>query len=168
MSSPVKRKICMLGAFSVGKTSLVARFVKSMFSDKYLTTVGVKIDKKEITADGKSVTLLIWDMAGEDDVQKANLTYLRGAAGYLLVADGTRRETLEVAGELHRRVETALGTLPFVVMLNKSDLAETWEAGEEDLSSLTAKGWRVVRTSAKTGEGVEEAFQALALDIAGG
>jgi small GTP-binding protein len=86
-----QKKICMLGSFSVGKTSLVARYVSSVFSDKYLTTVGVKIDKKTVAVDGADVTLLLWDIYGEDDFQKLRMSYLRGASGYLLVVDGTWR-----------------------------------------------------------------------------
>ncbi len=61
----LKKKICMLGYFGVGKTSLVSRFVRSMFADRYQTTVGVKIDKKVLSVDGRDVTLMLWDLAGE-------------------------------------------------------------------------------------------------------
>ena len=63
----LQKKICLLGAFSVGKTSLIQRFVSSLFDDKYLTTVGVKIDKKIVTVDQQEIMLMIWDLAGEDD-----------------------------------------------------------------------------------------------------
>ena len=63
----LQKKICMLGGFSVGKTSLVRRFVKSIFSETYLTTVGVKIDKKSVALPDKTVDLILWDLAGEDD-----------------------------------------------------------------------------------------------------
>jgi small GTP-binding protein len=155
----------MLGAFAVGKTSLVSRFVHSVFSDKYLTTVGVKIDKKPVTVDGRSVNLLIWDLAGEDELMKVRTSYLRGAAGYLLVADGTRSYTLETAFALRARVEDALGPLPYVILLNKADLEEEWELDAAATEGVAAGGHRVVRTSAKTGEGVEEAFRALAAEI---
>ena len=65
----IQKKICMLGGFAVGKTSLVARYVTSMFSEKYLTTVGVKIDKKQVAVDGRDVTLMLWDIYGQDDFQ---------------------------------------------------------------------------------------------------
>ena len=97
----IQKKICLLGGFGVGKTSLVSRYVHSIFSDKYLTTVGVKIDKKSVTLDGTVVDLVIWDIYGQDDYQKVRMSYLRGAAGYLLVADGTRRSTLDTALALH-------------------------------------------------------------------
>jgi GTPase SAR1 family protein len=77
----IQKKVCMLGSFSVGKTSLVRRFVESMFSDAYLTTVGVKIDKKPLQVEGNDLTLMLWDIYGEDDFQKMRMSYLRGARG---------------------------------------------------------------------------------------
>ena len=99
----IQKKICMIGPVSVGKTSLVARYVHSLFSEKYLSTVGVKIDKKVLQVDGMDVTLLLWDLAGDDDFQRLNVTYLRGAAAYLLVADGSRRATLDQSVEIQGR-----------------------------------------------------------------
>jgi len=155
-----KKKICLLGSFGVGKTSLVARFVDSLFSDKYHTTVGVKIDKKVLTLDGDEVTLMIWDMAGEEDGAPVKLNQVRDASGYLLVADGTRRKTLDVARDIQRRVEGEIGKQPFLLLVNKADLRETWEINDSEWSELTASGWIVLETSAKTGEQVEEAFLA--------
>lgn len=158
----IQKKICMLGSFAVGKTSLVQRFVKSIFSEKYLTTVGVKIDKKVLSVDGTDVTMMLWDMEGEDEFQKLRISYLRGASGYLLVADGTRRETIEAALALYERVTAELGQLPFLLLVNKNDRQDIWEAPQETLDSLAASGVSVLRTSAKTGENVEEAFERLA------
>lgn len=157
----LQKKICMLGAFSVGKTSLVRRFVQSTFSDAYLTTVGVKIDKKTMQAGDRTLDLILWDMAGEDDVSTIRMSYLRGSAGYLLIADGTRAVTLEVARSLHERVRAELGDLPFTLLLNKRDL-DDWSVADSDISSLRQAGWSIRTTSAKTGEGVEEAFRELA------
>ena len=158
----LQKKICMLGAFGVGKTSLVRRYVQSLFSDAYLTTVGVKIDKKTVTVGNETVTLLLWDIAGEDDVSPIRMSYLRGAAGYLLVADGTRAETLDIASSIQSRVKAEIGTVPFLVLLNKADLQESWEIGREAMHGLEQAGWSVVRTSARTGAGVEEVFEELA------
>lgn len=159
----IQKKICMLGSFAVGKTSLVARFVTSIFSDKYLTTVGVKIDKKTVSVAGQEVNLMLWDIYGEDEFQKLQMSYLRGAAGYLLVVDGTRRATLDKALELRQRVEGELGNVPAVVLVfNKTDLADEWEIDDGAIESLTASGLTIIRASAKTGEGVEEAFLTLA------
>jgi small GTP-binding protein len=161
----MQKKVCMLGAFAVGKTSLVSRFVKSVFSEKYHTTVGVKIDKKTVSAGGREASLILWDLYGEDDFQKVRMSYLRGSAGCLLVVDGTRRATLETAVALRRSVEESVGDIPFVAVLNKSDLHSAWELDPHRVAELTAAGWRFVTASAKTGEGVETAFRLLTEDI---
>lgn len=163
----LQKKICMLGSFGVGKTSLVRRFVESIFSDTYLTTVGVKIDKKTVHAGGQDLTLILWDVAGEDDSTPLRMTYVRGAAGYLLVVDGTRPETLEVASSIQARVAAEIGPLPFVLLLNKADLQESWELLPPAVEALGSTASATLRTSAKTGAGVEEAFQALAGALAG-
>ncbi|WP_297860006.1 Rab family GTPase [Meiothermus sp.] len=156
----IQKKICMLGAFAVGKTSLVARYVHGLFSEKYQTTVGVKIDKKVVTVGHQEVSLVLWDLYGEDQFQRVQPFYLRGSSGYLLVADGTRPETLEVAQTIQQRAEEVLGPVPFILMLNKRDLP--WAVSEALLNNLRASGWDIRYTSAKTGEGVEESFESLA------
>jgi small GTP-binding protein len=161
----LQKKVCMLGAFGVGKTSLVRRYVQSIFADTYLTTVGVKIDKKTVTVGGEPVILLLWDIAGEDEVSPVRLSYLRGASGYILVADGTRAETLDIASSMQSRVTSEIGSVPFLVLLNKADLQESWEITREPVESLESAGWSILRTSAKTGEGVDEAFTELAQRI---
>lgn len=158
----LKLKIAMLGAYGVGKTSLVSAYVHAAFSEKYLTTVGVKIDKKSLAVDGRDVTLLIWDIHGEDAFQQVSMAYLRGTAGCLVVADGTRAGTLVAARELRARLRRAEGDRPCLLLLNKADLAAEWEVGEADCRALRDEGWEVLRTSARTGEGVEHAFVRLA------
>ena len=166
MTVTLQKKICMLGGFSVGKTSLVKRYVESVFSETYLTTVGVKIDKKTIDLSDRIVNLILWDVAGEDDISSLRMSYLRGSAGYVLVADGTRPSTLEVALSLRQRVEADLGALPFVLLLNKSDLKEQWAVRDEEVEELRTNGWWVRSSSARTGDGVEDAFKDLAVRIA--
>jgi small GTP-binding protein len=151
-----------MGAFGVGKTSLVRRYVQSIFSDAYLTTVGVKIDKKNLNVGEMPVTLILWDIAGEDDVTAIRMSYLRGASGYFLVADGTRGETLDVASSIQTRAAAEVGSVPFVLLLNKADLLNDWDLVAQSVETLQNAGWTILRTSAKTGEGVEEAFQVLA------
>jgi len=155
----IQKKICMLGAFAVGKTSLVARYVHSIFSEKYQTTLGVKIDKKVLEVGTQEVSLVLWDLYGEDRFQRVQPFYLRGSSGYLLVADGTRAETLEVAQEIQQRAQDVLGPVPFILLINKHDLP--WQTTEAEIQALRARGWDVRYTSAKTGEGVEESFTAL-------
>jgi small GTP-binding protein len=167
MTATLQKKLCMLGGFSVGKTSLVKRFVHSIFSDTYLTTVGVKIDKKTVDLKDRTVHLILWDLAGEDDLSSLRTSYVRGAAGYLLVADGTRRATLDVAMSLNRRVEAEFGPLAFALLLNKSDLQDQWAVSDADIADLRQNGWWIRSTSALTGDGVEDAFKDLAVRVAG-
>jgi small GTP-binding protein len=161
----VQKKICMLGGFSVGKTSLVKRYVESVFSESYLTTVGVKIDKKTVSLGERPVNLILWDLAGEDDLASLRLSYLRGASGYVLVADGTRPATIEMALAIRKRVEAEYGALPFAMLINKHDLQDQWTVSDNDLEELRRDGWWVRPSSARTGEGVEEAFTDLAQRI---
>ena len=159
----LQKKVCMLGSFSVGKTSLVRRFVESIFSEQYHTSIGVKVDKKVVRAEGRDVTLVLWDIHGEDAFQKVQISYLRGMSGYLLVADGTRRQTLEDALALSTRITETMGKIPVVLLLNKSDLTAQWEIEPDREARLAADGWKRFRTSAKTGESVEDAFSQLTL-----
>lgn len=157
----IQKKICMVGAFATGKTSLVARFVKSIYSDIYHSTVGVKIDKKSIKVGDKEVNLILWDIHGEDEFQKVQMSYLRGASGYFLVVDGTRKHTLERALCLQKKVEIAIGKVPFILVLNKYDLTEDWEIEATMMEELIEKNWIIINSSAKTGLGVEQAFSNL-------
>ncbi len=166
MTATLQKKICVLGGFGVGKTSLVKRYVESIFSESYLTTIGVKIDKKAVDLSDLIVNLILWDVAGEDDISTLRMSYLRGSAGYVLVADGTRPSTLEVALSLRQRVEADCGPLPFVLLVNKNDLQEQWAIRDADLEDLRQKGWWTRSSSARTGEGVEDAFKDLAVRVA--
>jgi small GTP-binding protein len=158
----LQKKVCVLGAFGVGKTSLIRQFVESLFSDSYLTTVGVKVVKKTLAVGPEQLALILWDIAGEDNLTLIRMSYVRGAAGYVLVVDGTRSETLEVARSIQSRVTAEIGPAPFLLLLNKADLQESWQLSRQSVEELEQDGWTIFRTSAKTGEGVEEAFQALA------
>jgi len=155
----LKKKICMVGHFGVGKTSLVRRFVLSLFDDNYLTTIGVKIDRKDVVVGSTALTMMLWDLAGEDDLAQLKISHLRGASGYILVADGCRAATLAKAVELHERIADQVGPLPCVLVLNKCDLREKWEV---EAAKASAHGWPVFETSAKSGAGVEEMFLGLA------
>ncbi len=161
----IRKKICLLGSNAVGKTSLAARFTHRRFSGEYLTTIGVRVDRRTLDIDGREVALLIWDLAGEDRFQHVEPAYLRGSSGYLLVVDGTRRNTLERALMLHERARAQLGPVPFSLLLNKSDLQSRWELDGESLSGPAFDGWRIIRTSALTGDGIDIALDSLAREM---
>jgi small GTP-binding protein len=158
----IQKKVCMVGLFGTGKTSLVQQFVHSIFSVKYHSTVGVKIDRKTVEVDGTPVTLVLWDLAGRDATQDIPASYLKGSHAIFFVVDGTRRETLEQLAELKALARDAAGEVPSLVALNKADLAEQWVVGERDEAALLGQGSHLLKTSAKTGAGVEDAFGWLA------
>jgi small GTP-binding protein len=164
----IQKKVCLVGVFGTGKTCLVRRFVHSIFSTKYHSTVGVKIDRKEVAVDGAGVTLLLWDLAGRHEDEEISPSYLRGAHGILYVVDGTRPETLSQAFELQTLAREAAGEVPSVVALNKSDLADQWRLQAAAVDGLGSRGWHPIKTSAKTGDGVEDAFGWLARAMLGG
>ncbi len=139
----IQKKICMVGVYATGKTSLVQRFVYSIFSDRYLSTVGV----------------MLWDLEGRDGTNDVNASYVRGAHGVIYVVDGTRRDTLDGMYDIHAKVEGALGEIPSVVAMNKTDLVNEWQLKSSDEKPVSERGLHTIRTSAKTGEGVEETFR---------
>ena len=157
----LQKKICMLGTTAVGKTSLVRRFVESIYSDDYHTSVGVKIDKKPVRVKEKDLTMVLWDIYGADEFQSLRMDYLNGMSGYLLVADGTRKSTINDALSIQESIAKDFAKSPFVFLLNKCDLKDEWEAGADLETQLAKRGWTVMRSSAKTGEAVEEAFHTL-------
>lgn len=158
----LQKKICMVGVSGTGKTCMVQRFVHSIFSVKYLSTVGVKIDRKEVQSGTQPMMLLLWDLEGRDGTRDISTSYLRGAHGLIYVVDGTRRETFDQLSEIRDVVVQELGDIPSVIALNKTDLADQWQLKPADEQTLAAGGRHAIRTSAKTGDGVESTFQWLA------
>jgi small GTP-binding protein len=134
-----------------------------MFDERYLTTVGVRIDKRTVETNGQQLNLILWDLSGEDEFSQLQMSYLRGAAAYLFVADGLRPATLAKALELEQRAREAFGPRPCVLALNKADQIAAWRIDAAELETLTSQGWNLLQTSALTGEGVEAAFEALAV-----
>ena len=150
----MNKKVILVGHFGVGKTSLVQQFVHSKFSEAYLTTIGVKIDKKEVDVDGLKVNLLIWDIAGETAQSKVPKSYQLGAHGVLYVFDLSRPSTYNNLHEQLDYIKELLPGVPIEVLANKKDLL-TEEETKQILSGLSLE---IRTTSAKTGEYVEEAF----------
>lgn len=161
----IARKVCLLGDFAVGKSSLVARFVRNTFSEKYLTTVGVKVDSKAITlSPEQTLKLVVWDLAGKAELDSLNKGYIRGAHGLLLVADGTREASLRAALYLWMQSQKQLPGVPVVMLVNKFDLIDRWEVSAADIARLQ-ETLPTFRTSALIGDGVETAFTTLAKAI---
>ena len=161
----IKKKICLIGSFAVGKTSLTRRFVSDEFSDDYLTTLGVKIERRDVELDGESIGLMIWDLAGRDEFAHVQKSYLVGAAGLLFVADGTRRETVDEMLEEVAATRATVGLdVPAIMLINKADLTDMWEVDDGTIDELR-ESFPVFVTSALTGDFVEDAFVELTRDM---
>ena len=169
----VKKKICLIGSFAVGKTSLIQRYVYDRFDEKYLTTIGVKISQKALPPikdpqSGQIIqhTFLIWDIAGLEKFDRVVTNYFRGAAGALIVADLTRKETIEHISLLYDRFSEISPDADVLVLGNKLDI---FKENKQTISALKAKAANfktdMMLTSAKTGEGVEQAFLNLSQKI---
>jgi len=156
-----QKKVCMIGVYGTGKTSLVQQYVHSKFSEKYHSTVGVKIDRKVVEVIGENLTLVLWDIAGKEGDEEVPASYVRGAHGVIFVADFTRRETWDELPAFDELVQGAAGVVPTVVALNKADLTAQRVIAPEDEQKFASK-WDIIHTSAKTGQGVEDIFQRLA------
>ena len=154
------KKIVILGHFGVGKTSLIRRFVKDSFSDNYKVTIGVHITKKvvEITAD-ETISLIIWDLEGTDDIKMLRDSYLLGTHGVVFVFDVSRPSTFQNINEDLKIVKSKTPKIPIMVVGNKVDLVIL-----NDLQSLLKDNNITANflTSAKTGNSVNEMFTQLA------
>lgn len=167
MPGAYKWKVVMMGDFAVGKTSLVRRFVYDEFSDFYLTTVGVKVTKKEVSVNDNDISLLLWDIAGSDRFSSITTEYLRGASGAIIVADITRESSVQ---NISSHIDMILSSNPsagIVVALNKIDLLEEnderlmYLKSDEFLKSLNGTP-SLIFSSALSGENVEKLFLSLA------
>ena len=160
------KKVCLLGDFAVGKTSLVRRFVYNRFDDKYLSTIGVKVSRKTVSVPHQDqivpLTMLLWDLAGSEEFSPMRASYLRGAAGGILVCDLTRPETLN---NLFTYVEDLLRLNPaarLILAANKHDLADQHYLSETNIAEAADQlDTTYYLTSAKTGTDVETLFRQL-------
>lgn len=162
----VQKKVCLLGDFAVGKTSLVRRFVEGRFDERYLSTIGVTISRKVLERQDYTLNLLIWDLAGGEDFKEINQRYLLGSAGALIVCDLTRPETLTLLEQYAGRFRDTGGETAMVLIGNKSDLVGQRVVTDDQLTAAALPSnspWLL--TSAKTGQNVEHAFELLAEQI---
>jgi small GTP-binding protein len=154
----ISKKVILVGNFGVGKTSLVSRFVHQKFSDQYLTTIGVKVDKKLVSLNGSELSLILWDIAGESSATKTPKAYTMGAHGIMYVFDVNRPETYESLSEDIFDIQKTLKDSGLVVLGNKSDLAS-----KQLIEKIQAETQMdILFTSAKTGINVDTAFESIA------
>lgn len=164
----IKRKVCLLGAPSVGKTSLIRKFVFDTFSDKYISTVGTKVTKKDIdlviAKSNLKITLsmMIWDVLGQTGYKSLHAMFYRGASAAMIVCDLTKKTTFDGLDEWVESLHKVTGPIPTIFLANKADLVDKYAFKPEDLQVLTEKlNTAYFPTSAKTGMNVQNAFNRL-------
>lgn len=157
----IQKKICLLGATGVGKTSLVKQYVEGIFSEKYLTSIGVKIDKKQIETGEQTVQFMLWDIEGIDRYCGFQAKYLRGASAFIIVTDHTRSQSLVEGLDILKMVKEVTN-VPGVLAINKTDLTASWHWSDAELDTFKQSFNQCFNTSAKTGSGVETMFTHLA------
>ena len=169
------QKVCIVGEFSVGKTSLIRRYVRGLFSEDYKATLGVNCYnhagqfQHPTTGETHSINLILWDIEGGQQKSSMLNTYLIGASGALLIADLTRPETIQAVEHYFNLLESVIPGRPKVLALNKVDLMDGSPTMTQTLAMAKAKakalGLRLVQTSASKGNQVPELFAGLASDI---
>mgnify|MGYP003665579478 FL=1 len=157
----IQKKICLLGASGVGKTSLIKQYVQGIFSEKYLTSIGVKIDKKLVVCEDDSVQLMLWDIEGIDRYCGFQPKYIRGASALIIVVDHTRSQSLVEGIEIFRLARD-VSDIPAILVINKSDLSTAWHWSDDELVDFSRPFIHTFNTSAKTGENVDQLFSVLA------
>ncbi|MCP4439165.1 MAG: GTP-binding protein [Aureispira sp.] len=155
----ISKKVILTGSFGVGKTSLFRRFIENKFDEKYLTTIGVKVDKKVVEVGDRKLTLIIWDIAGEVKQDKVPTAYFMGTHGLVYVLDLTRPDTYKNIAEDIEYLQKISPKSTIKVVGNKCDLLESEEALEKVLAEIPVPC--NFTTSAKTGENVETLFAEL-------
>jgi small GTP-binding protein len=165
-NATINKKVCLLGDFSVGKTSLVRRFVYERFEDKYLSTIGVKVSRKTIdmTHQDKPIKLsiILWDLAGSEEFNQIRASYLRGAAGIMFVCDLTRPETLQHLPAYLDDMRQVCPDADVILAANKADLVDERRLSKSEIEGHANKlNAPYYLTSAKTGEAVETIFHQL-------
>jgi len=161
-SSSIRKKVCVVGANGVGKTSLVRRYVNNLFDVDYCKTLGANVSKATVMIRSVDVSCVIWDVDGDEHSDVIRPGYFRGMSGFLLFVDGTCHCSLARASDLIATIENTVGSVPFVLLLNKADLKNTWTIAPHEVASLSSRACMTIESSAKTGAGVIEAFEVLA------
>jgi small GTP-binding protein len=161
-------KICLYGEGAVGKTSLIQRYVKSTFDEKYIMTIGTTVSGKKVVLPhpkekdaGIEVNLQIWDIMGQMGFSELlKEKHFSGARAAIGVCDITRASTLVDLEEWTESLQKTVGKIPVILLANKCDLADKAQFGEKELYKLAQK-YKAVHgfASARTGENVDLTFR---------
>ncbi len=158
----LRRKVCLLGAPGVGKTSLVRRFVENEFDQDHDSSIAMTISKGTIEVGDISLEMMLWDPEGSEARGQFNRSFISGASGLVFVVDGTKPGTLDHLLEAQTKGRGFIGARPAILMVNKADLTADFALTKAQVDAAGKLDWPLVRASAKSGDNVDGAFTKLA------
>ena len=168
MTTRYRFKVVLIGNEAVGKTSLILRYINNTFSENYIATLGVNFLTKDLISDGQDTRLVIWDIGGQETWKAKLPLYLKGADGPIIVFDLTRPLTFIAVEDWLIKLKSIAGeTIPFILVGNKNDLADLRKVKDKDVKRFLKKHDYSLfyKSSAKTGENVEEFFVSITKEI---
>ncbi len=157
-------KIILIGDPSVGKTSTIRRYSDNKFDQSYLPTIGADFNLKVVDMENLEIILTIWDIGGHDRFSMIRNFYYQGAHGGLIIFDLTRKQTFDnVKNWYNDLIKGAKSKIPAIIIANKADMEEDVKITDAEIESLAKEmGVKWFKTSAKTGENINEAFTKIA------
>lgn len=170
-------KVLLLGDGAVGKTALILRFIENKFKEDYSMSLGVDfltktirfVEKREDGLDvNRTVSLQVWDIAGQARHVSYSHLYLKGAAGAFYVFDLTRKETLLKIQERWQSQVLRVSPKSLSILIgNKADLTKERALSKRETKKIKDSMHAIdyIETSAKTGVNVNEAFQTMTTRI---
>ena len=160
-------KLLLIGNSSVGKSSLLVRFVDDIWEENFVPTIGVDFKLKTLEIDGKKVKLQIWDTAGQERFKNITASYYRGGNGVLVVYDITDRDSFNNLNSWLIEIEKNANKNVFKLLIgNKNDLeSERKVSYNEGKEFADSNGMQFIETSAKTSDKVYDAFKLLTNEI---
>ena len=166
-------KIILLGDSGVGKTAIINRYCKSLFTDNLEPTVGMNFQQKFIEINGDTIKLAIWDTAGQEKFRTLTRQFYRNVDGAILVYDITEKNTLENLENIWipELISSVSSSVQMILVGNKSDLKDDPEyssniiSTEEGMNCARKNATLFVEASAKSSEGVKNAFEELVLRL---
>lgn len=165
MEKLVRYKMVLFGTAGVGKTSLVDRFIHNKFEVNYISTLGYNVYEKQISHGNYTISLMIYDIGGQEQFRELRKKYAQGSSTALIVYDITNRESFNTIPNWRDDLKVFAGEIPFIIVGNKVDLEADRQVSKEDGTQLCDQlgALNFIETSAKTGEAVEDAFTQLAV-----
>ena len=160
-------KITVIGDGAVGKTSLIKKYTQGSFQKDYIKTLGAQFSKYDEEIEGDNCKLFFWDIAGQDEFNFMRPTFYKGSKAAIIVFSHTDEESFDHIINWHEDIKNYTGDLPIILFGNKMDLIDEKDLDNEKVVSIVKErnflGY--YKTSAKTGSGVYEAFQAIIKEL---